>query len=175
MIILLRALLISSFFTFFNKKNTPFFLLFIVIIMSFNLSGIFLVKELSFLGLLWILVYLGGMIVIFIYICFLFKYRDNKMENQNHFFFKKKNILEIINLIGVRIFFIRFYPTIVLKKPEIAHSSCLSILDWEVYNSITVTRLRFIMVLITIILISLINILRLLKKSFLFYQKNNIL
>jgi len=62
-----------------------------------------------------------------------------------------------------------------LKKPEVSYNSRLRLLEWEVYNSITITRLGFIILLIIIILISLINVLRLLKKSFFFYQKNNIL
>lgn len=176
MIILLRVLLIISFYTFFNKKRTPFFLLSIIIAMRFNLSGFFLSKRSSFLGLLWVLVYLGGIIVIFIYICFLFKEKENKIQCQNYFFFKKKNnFLESIPILTIILIFIFLFFKLISKKPEMSHNSRLNLLDWEVYNSITITRLGFIIMLIIIILISLINILSLLKKSFLFYQKNNIL
>ena len=176
MIILLRVLLTISFYTFFNKKRTPFFLLFIIIIIRFNLSGFFLSKRLSFLGLLWVLVYLGGIIVIFIYICFLFKEKENKIQCQNYFFFKKKNyFFELIPIFIIILIFFFFYFRLILKKPEMLYNSRLSLLDWEIYNSITITRLGFIMLLIIVILISLINILRLLKKTFFFYQKNNIL
>jgi len=174
MIILFRPLLIITFFTFFNKKTTPLFLLFIVIAIRVNISGFFLCKNLSFLGLIWVLVYLGGMIVIFIYICFLFKGRENKIQPQSNFFFKKNFFLEMIFIRrGRMIFFICFYLSLgIIKKSESIYSLSLNFLDWEVYNSITITRLLFIIILITIILISLINILRLLKKSFIFYQKN---
>ena len=176
MIILLRVLLIISFFTFFNKKRTPFFLLSMVIIIRFNLSGFFISKRLSFLGLLWVLVYLGGIIVIFIYICFLFKEKGNIIQCHNYFFLKKNNyFLELIPFSVLILTSIYFYFRLMLKKPEVSYNSRLSLLEWEVYNSITITRLGFIELLITIILISLINILRLLKKSFFFYQKNNIL
>jgi len=175
MIILLRTLLVISFYVFFNKKRTPFFLLFMIIIIRFNLSGFFLAKRLSFLGLLWILIYLGGIIVIFVYICFLFKEKENKIQCQNYFFLKKKNdFLELVPLLMILLIFIHFYFRLMLKKPEMSFNSRINFLDWEVYNSITITRLVFIILLIIIILISLINILRLLKKSFLFYQKNNI-
>jgi len=176
MIILLRVLLIISFYTFFNKKRTPFFLLSIIIIMRFNLSGFFLSKRLSFLGLLWVLVYLGGIMVIFIYICFLFKEKENKIQCKNYFFLKKNfYFFELIPILIIISIFIFFYFRLMLKKPEMLYNSRLNLLDWEVYNSITITRLGFIILLIIVILISLINILRLLKKSFFFFQKNNIL
>ena len=176
MIILLRVLLIISFFTFFNKKSTPFFLLSIIIIIRFNLSGFFLSKRLSFLGLLWVLVYLGGIIVIFIYICFLFKEKEDKIRCHNYFYLKKNNdFLELIPFSVIILISIYFYFKLMLKKPEVSYNSRLRLLEWEVYNSITITRLGFIILLIIIILISLINVLRLLKKSFFFYQKNNIL
>jgi len=178
MIILLRVLLTISFFTLFNKKRTPFFLLSIIIIIRFNLSGFFLSKRLSFLGLLWVLVYLGGIIVVFIYICFLFKEKENKILCHNYFFLKKNNgFLELIPFSVIILTSIYFYFRLMLKKPEASasYNSRLSLLEWEVYNSITITRLGFIILLIIIILISLINILGLLKKSFFFYQKNNII
>merc|ERR1712117_176847 len=101
-----------------------------IIIMRFNLSGFFLSKRSSFLGLLLVLVYLGGIIVIFVYICFLFKEKENKIQCQNYFFLKKKNdFLELVPLLIIILIFIHFYFRLMLKRPEMSFNSRINFLD----------------------------------------------
>ena len=151
------------------NKISSLNLLFLIIILRIILSRIFFLHNLSFLGLIWIIVYLGGMMIIFIYIIFL-KKSQNFSENNNNFSFQLRGE-RFFKLIFKVLTFVVFFKLIFFKFKlywEI-YNQILTISprfsQWEIYNQILTISPRFIWILLLVIILCLIFILRVLKKN----------
>ena len=149
--------------------NSIFLLGFIILIRLF-LAFSFVLNQVTFLGLIWTLVYLGGMIIIFVYIVFL---RQNFILTERRI--SKNERLSFLNLgfiffgfWGFKRWIFSFFPFFSLKFQLYNQITSISFqfMEWEIYNQITSISFQFLFFLIFIITFSLFILLRILKKGF---------
>ena len=143
--------------------SSPFSLIFIVVRASCLLSLGFFYWGVSFLGLMWALVYMGGMIIIFVYVVFI-----QEQERHPHAIFKLgggvvffifwgwETASKVVFFYSVKIK-LEIYNQILARRPQF--------LSWEIYNQILARRPQFLFVLMGLILGVLIVVLGLLKKG----------
>ncbi len=144
----------------FYFKLSSLLLIFIIISIRFLLCFSFSLKSLSFLSFMWALVYLGGIIIVFVYVSFL---RERNMIKKFH---KKDFFFFFMFLLVSFMFLLKFL--FMFQNWEVFNqviSISPSFQNWEVFNQVISISPSFIFLLLFLISFCLILILFILKKK----------